>query len=287
MHASTTDRPATGLADPMVPEPYRVHRIRRETQDTFTLELVPAHGGEALAFAPGQSTMLYVYGVGEVPISICGDPARREVLIQTIRAVGPVTRALTTRKPGDLVGVRGPFGSTWPVEAAVDHDIVIIPGGIGLPPLRPAIYRFLAERERYGSLSLLYGARTPRDLVYRRELEHWRGRLDFDVAVTVDRATAAWRGNVGVVTTLIPRARFDPARTVALICGPEVMMRFAAMELQHRGVPPDQIYLSMERNMKCFIGFCGHCQFGPTLVCRDGPIFPYDRLAGLLAIREL
>jgi NAD(P)H-flavin reductase len=276
-----------GISDPMVPEPYRIRRVRRETYDTFTLELEPARGGDAVRFAPGQSTMLYVFGVGEVPISICGDPARRDLLVQTVRAVGTVTRALTACKRGDLVGVRGPFGSTWPVEEAVGHDVLIIPGGIGLPPLRPAIYRLLAERGRYGNISLLYGARTPDDLVYRREVERWRGRLDFDVAVTVDRATAEWRGNVGVVTTLITRARFDPARTVAMICGPEVMMRFAALELQDRGVPPSQIYVSMERNMKCFIGFCGHCQFGPTFVCRDGPVFPFDRLAGLLATREV
>jgi NAD(P)H-flavin reductase len=276
-----------GIPDPMLPEPYRVRRLRRETQDTTTLELELAHGGGALHFAPGQSSMLYVFGVGEVPISISGDPARRDVLVHTVRAVGAVTRALTSCKRGDLVGVRGPYGSAWPVDEAAGHDVLVIPGGIGLAPLRPAIYRLLARRERYGNVSLLYGARTPGDLVYRRELERWRGRLDFEVAVTVDRATAEWRGNVGVVTTLIPRARFDPARTVALVCGPEVMMRFVAQDLMNRGVPPGQIFVSMERNMKCFIGFCGHCQFGPTLVCRDGPVFPFDRLAGLLATREV
>lgn len=278
---------AVDHADPMLPEPYRMRRVRRETSDTYTLELEPAHGGEALRFAPGQSTMLYAYGVGEVPISICGDPARRDVLKQTVRAVGAVTRALVSSRPGTMIGVRGPFGSTWPVDEALGHDVLVIPGGIGLPPLRPAIYQMLAARERYGSISLLYGARTPGDLVFRRELERWRGRLDWDVTVTVDRATGAWRGNVGVVTTLIPRARFDPASTVALVCGPEIMMRFVAQELEQRGVPAEKIYLSMERNMKCFIGLCGHCQFGPSLICRDGPILPFSRLRGLLATREV
>ncbi len=282
MHHTTV-----AIPDPMVPEPYRVRRVRRETADTFTLELEPAHGGEALRFAPGQSAMLYVFGVGEVPISICGDPADRAVLVHTVRAVGAVSRALTTRKRGDLVGVRGPYGSAWPVDEAAGHDVLAIPGGIGLAPLRPAIYRLLAQRERYGNVTVLYGARTPDDLLYRRELERWRGRLDCEVAVTVDRAAGDWRGTVGVVTTLIPRARFDPARTVAMVCGPEVMMRFVALELQKRGLPPNRIFISMERNMKCFIGLCGHCQFGPTFICRDGPVFPYDRLQGLLAMREV
>lgn len=273
-------------AEPMLPRPFRVERARRDTADTWTLDL-RALDGQPLTFAPGQFTMLYVFGVGEVPISISGDPARPETLVHTVRAVGSVSRAITQLRRGDVVGVRGPYGSYWPVEAAEGHDVVLVPGGIGLPPLRPALYHLLAHRERYGRIILLYGARTPDDLLFMRELERWRGRLDLEVAVSVDSAPSHWRGDVGVVTTLIPLARFDPARTVAMTCGPEVMMRFVAAALQQRGVPTEQIYLSMERNMRCAIGLCGHCQFGPTFVCKDGPVFRLDQIARLLSIREV
>ena len=273
--------------DPMRPEPYYVRRRRIETADTFTLALTPVHAGSTLAYAPGQFTMLYAFGVGEVPISISGDPARPDALVQTIRAVGPVTAALGRLKRGDVVGVRGPFGTAWPLAAAEGHDVVLVPGGIGLAPLRPALYHLLAQRERYGRVILLYGARTPGDLLYRREVQRWRAHLDLEVGVTVDRAAADWRGAVGVVTTLIPRAPFDPAHTIALICGPEVMMRFTALELQERGVGPERIFVSLERNMKCALGWCGHCQFGPTFVCKDGPVFRFDRIKDWLGQQEV
>jgi len=159
---------------------------------------------------------------------------------------------------------------------------VVVAGGIGLAPLRPVLYWVLAHRADYGRVVLLYGARTPQDLLYRRELEQWRARFDVDVYVTVDRGSQAWRGGVGVVTSLIPKAPFDPRDAVAMMCGPEVMMRYTALELQRRGVPVGQIYVSMERNMKCAVGFCGHCQFGQYFVCRDGPVFPYDRVQELI-----
>ncbi len=278
---------APGVADPMLPELYRIERVGRETGDTFTLELEPLYGGRALSFGAGQFTMLYAFGVGEVPISISGDPTRPGRLVHTIRDVGTVTHALAALKKGDTVGVRGPFGICWPVEDAEGGDLVLIPGGIGLAPLRPALYHVLAHRDRYNRVFVLYGARTPHDLLYHRELQRWRSHLDVEVAVTVDRASAAWHGNVGVVTTLIPRAAFDPTRTTAMICGPEVMMRFVALELQKREVAPENIHISMERNMKCAIGFCGHCQFGPTFICKDGPVFRYDRVSGFLGIREV
>jgi NAD(P)H-flavin reductase len=165
--------------------------------------------------------------------------------------------------------------------------VVIVAGGIGLAPLRPALYHLIAERQHYGRVVLLYGTRTPDDIPFRRELQQWNSRFDLEVLVTVDRAVGHWRGNVGVVTSLIPRAPFDPESTLAMVCGPEIMMRFTVQELQRRGVAPENIYLSMERNMKCAVGFCGHCQFGPTFICKDGPIFRYDRLQPLLAIREI
>ncbi|MDQ7041676.1 MAG: FAD/NAD(P)-binding protein [Rhodothermus sp.] len=270
---------------PMTPARWRVVRRRRETLDTYTLELEPLDTS-GLAFCPGQFNMLYVFGVGEVPISISGDPARPDRLAHTIRAVGAVSSALCNCKPGEVIGVRGPFGSAWPVEAAEGYDVVVMAGGIGLAPLRPAIYHLLQHRDRYGNLVLLYGARTPRDLLYVRELERWRGRFDVQVEVTVDHAGAGWFGHVGVVTTLLPRAYFDPDETVAFVCGPEIMMRFAAQALIERGVAPEHLYLSMERNMKCAIGLCGHCQFGPVFICKEGPVFNFARVARLLTIRE-
>lgn len=278
---------APGGLGPMVPRPHTVQRVRQETYDTFTLELSAAagNGENAFRFSPGQFNMLYVFGVGEVAISISGDAARSEKLVHTVRAVGATTKALRRLRRGDTVGIRGPFGSQWPVEAAAGRDVLIIAGGIGLAPLRPVIYHILRHREKYGNVALLYGARTPADLLYTKELEQWRGRFDLDVQVTVDRADASWRGRVGVVTNFIPRVRFDPAEAAAMICGPEIMMRFAVHELQEREVPGKNIYISMERNMKCAVGFCGHCQFGPTFICKDGPIFAYESVQSLLAIR--
>jgi NAD(P)H-flavin reductase len=263
----------------MSPRPYCVQRLRVETDDTFTFKLAPADGGAGFSFAPGQFNMLYVFGVGEVPISISSDPSDSPALQHTTRVVGTVTKAMGHLKVGNTIGVRGPFGTHWPVENAAGRDVVIVAGGIGLAPLRPALYRLMAEREKYRKIVLLYGTRSPEDILYRRELEHWRGKFDLEIQVTVDRAASSWRGNVGVVTTLIGRAPFEPLNTVALVCGPEVMMRFTVMELQKRGVAAEQTYVSMERNMKCAVGFCGHCQYGPTFVCKDGPVFRFDRIA--------
>jgi len=271
----------------MMPDLYQVRQMRRETDDTFTLQLVSAGGRQPFEFAAGQFNMLYVHGIGEVPISISGDPGRPEALVHTTRAVGAVTRAMRTLKAGDLLGVRGPFGVGWPVQQAVGRDVMVVAGGIGLAPLRPAIYQMLANRDRYGKLVILYGTRTPADILFRKEIESWRARLDVEVYVTVDRATEGWHGNVGVVTKLIPKAPIDRARTVAMICGPEVMMRFTALELEKRGVDGDHIYVSMERNMKCGIGLCGHCQCGATFICQDGPVFRYDAIQGLLSQREI
>ncbi len=278
---------ATLLANPMLPHAYRVQRVRQETPDTFTLELEPENGTRALEFAPGQFNMLYAFGVGEVPISISGDPSKPTVLVHTTREVGMVTRAMRCLKPGDTLGVRGPYGSGWPVAQARGCDVVIVAGGIGLAPLRPALYQVLAARKYYGRVVLLYGTRTPADILFRRELQQWHSRFDLEIHVTVDRAMGNWRGNVGVVTSLIARAPFDPHSAVAMVCGPEIMMRFTMQELERRGVALENIYISMERNMKCAVGFCGHCQFGPAFICKDGPVFRYDRIQSLLAIREI
>jgi NAD(P)H-flavin reductase len=183
--------------------------------------------------------------------------------------------------------VRGPYGTPWPVESAEGSDVVFVAGGLGLAPLRPAIYHVLARREHYGRVVILYGTRSPSDILFRNEVERWRRRLDLEVLVTVDRADAAWRGDVGVVPRLIARAGFDPHSAVAMVCGPEVMMRFTANALQAAGVGSERIYLSMERNMKCAIGLCGHCQFGPDFVCKDGPVMRYDRIADIMTVREI
>ncbi len=275
------------IANPMLPHPYRIRQVRKETPDTFTLELAPVNGMNGLSFAAGQFNMLYVFGVGEIPISISGDPGQPEPLVHTTRAVGTVTKAMRNLKRDGVLAVRGPYGSHWPVEEAEGNDVVIVAGGIGLAPLRPAMYQILSQRGKFGKVVLLYGARTPTDILFRRQLEQWRAHLDLEVYVTVDRATEAWRGNVGVVTRLIPKAPFDPLNMVALVCGPEVMMRFTIAELQKRGVEAEQIFVSMERNMKCAVGFCGHCQFGPHFVCKDGPVFRYSQVKDLLTKWEI
>jgi NAD(P)H-flavin reductase len=263
---------ADGLA--LMPVPRRVVSRRQETHDTWTIELESGGG-----YAPGQFAMLYAFGVGEAPISLSHIGERNA---HTIRGVGAVTSALCA---ADVVGVRGPYGNAWPLEAAAGRDVVVVAGGIGLAPLRPVVHALLAGRERYGAVSLLYGGREPAELLYTDELERW-GR-DLDVAVTVDVPAPGWDGPVGVVTRLIARAALDPERTVAMMCGPEVMMRFAAAALRERGMPEDAIWVSLERSMQCGAGHCGHCQLGPLLICRDGPVFRLDLVASLMEVPQL
>lgn len=278
---------STGIPQPMVPLPHRIHKIRRETSDVFTLEIQPEACESGFPFAPGQFNMVYVFGVGEVPLSISGNPAQTKTLTHTVRGVGWVTRALKEMKKGDMIGVRGPFGVPWPMREAIGNDVLIVAGGVGLAPVRPVIYQLLAEREQYGNISILCGARSPSDILYAKELEKWRGRFDLHVDVTVDSAQRGWMGNVGVVTQLLPKAPFDPRNTVVMVCGPEIMMRFTVKELQRQGVEDADIFLTMERNMKCAVGFCGHCQFGPEFICKDGPVFRYDRIRNIFGKREM
>jgi NAD(P)H-flavin reductase len=208
--------------------------------------------------------MLYAFGAGEIAISMSGASSDRGRFIHTVRAVGAVSTKIAGLKTGDVIGLRGPFGTAWPVEAAEGKDVMIVAGGLGLAPMR-----------------------NPAGILYRHEIEQWRERLDVEIEVTVDHADDKWRGNVGVVPTLIPRMGFDPANTIAMVCGPEIMMRFTVNALCNVGVASDRIYLSMERNMKCAIGLCGHCQFGPDFVCKDGPVMRYDRIARIFAVREI
>ena len=274
-------------APALAPVPYRVVTRRQETHDSATIELEPAGERRLGDFAPGQFAMLYAFGAGEAPISVSGyDPSSGRVT-HTIRAAGAVTTALCATEPGGAIGARGPFGTGWPLEAARGADVVLVAGGLGLPPLRPVWEHVLAHPGDFGRPTLLYGGRSPGELFYRSALDAWQARPGADVAVTVDGAAAGWRGRVGVVTKLIARAAFDPARAVAMIVGPEVMMRFTVAALRARGVASERIYLSLERSMHCATGHCGHCMLGPEFVCKDGPVFRHDRVERWLAVRGL
>ena len=267
------------------PLPCRIAERRRETADTWTMRLEAAGDGGLDGFAPGQFAMLYVFGAGEVPISVSAIPAGGDALVHTVRAVGSVTRSLCDTPAGATIGLRGPFGRGWPVERAQGRDVVVVAGGLGLAPLRPVVHELVANRARYRRATLLYGGRSPSELLYRDELEAW-GR-ELDVELIVDAPEPGWDGEVGVVTRLIRRARLDPERTVALACGPEVMMRFAAAALRERGMAASDIWVSLERSMKCATGHCGHCQLGPLFVCKDGPVVTYDRVERLMAVPQL
>ncbi len=270
--------------DLMVPEPVRVLHRQQELETTWTLELEPGQAGRQ-PFLPGQFNMLYIFGVGEVPISLSGDAGQTETLVHTVRAVGPVSRKLAAMKPMDTLGLRGPFGVGWPMTAGEGADLLIVAGGLGLAPLRPAIYHVLRHRQRYGRVIVLYGTRSPDEILYSGQLEEWNKRPDLEIHITVDHAGGDWQGKVGVVPALVPTLDFDPENTVAMVCGPEIMMRFTVSALRDAGVEDESIYLSMERNMKCALGHCGHCQFGSTFVCKDGPVLSFDRVRGLLSLK--
>ncbi|GCD95835.1 FAD/NAD(P)-binding protein [Embleya hyalina] len=263
-----------------VPVPYRVVAHRVDTPDTATIVLEPADAALP-PFAPGQFAMVYAFGVGDIPLSVCDIDGPR--LAHTVRTVGAVSGALHDVRIGRTVGVRGPFGTGWELSEAEGRDLVVVAGGIGLAPLRPLVLAALATPERYRRLNVLIGGRTPDDLLYCGE--PWQAAAG--VRVTVDRAGPAWTGEVGLVTTLIDRADFEPPRTAAFICGPEPMIRATAADLVHRGVDPDRIRVSLERTMHCGTGHCGHCQLGPLLLCRDGPVVGWTRAEPLLMVREL
>jgi NAD(P)H-flavin reductase len=267
----------------MVPHRYRLGWRRRDTADTVTFGLDPMDS-PLPAFSPGQFAMLYAFGIGEVPISVSATPDSGQ-LVHTVRDVGAVSRALCAASESQMVGVRGPFGTSWAAEDAVGRDLVIVAGGVGLAPLRPVVHQVLEQRGRFHRVCLLVGSRSPDALLFGDEFDTWARQLDLQVIV--DHADRTWEGRVGVVTDLVDTARFDAGSALALVCGPEVMMRFAARALLDAGVSADRVRISMERNMKCAIGHCGHCQFGAEFVCKDGPVFTYADVERLLRIREV
>lgn len=275
-------------ADPMLPFTMKVKKHFWETEDTFTIILEPDEERElGFRFKPGQFNMLYKFGLGESAISISSDSSKTNTIAHTIHKVGYVTSALSQLKKGDIIGVRGPFGSSWPVDEAKGKDVIIAAGGIGLAPLRPALYYIFKHRKEYGRVVLLYGSRTGLEMLYRVELEEWEKKHNIEILITVDRGDSSWRGNIGVVTNLFQTIKIDARSTLAMVCGPEIMMKFTIDELKKAGLNDSSIYLSMERNMKCAVGFCGHCQYGPNFICKDGPVFNFSKVKKIFDIWEL
>ena len=267
-----------------LPRPMRIRRVTQEVGRVFTWDLEP---GEPFEFKPGQFNMLYGHGVGEVPISMSGDAADPSKVRHTIRIVGRVTEVLGRLVEGDEVGVRGPFGSTWPLEQAYGQDVLFVAGGLGLAPLRPAILKVLANRGDYGDVTIIYGTRSPADILFREELQRWRGRFDVKLDAIVDHAGRDWFGAVGVVTRLVDSLDVDVDSCVAMLCGPEVMMRFTVRALEQLGLDASRVWVSLERSMRCAVALCGHCQLGGTFVCREGPVYRYDRMSDMLVVRGL
>jgi NAD(P)H-flavin reductase len=286
MTHETAEAAATRV-DPMRVTPVTIKKVTWETDDTFTLLLDMAGWTPPFAFQPGQFNMLYVFGVGEAAISISSDPWQTKTIAHTIHRVGMVTTALAQLKRGDAIGLRGPYGTSWPLAPARGKDVCVVAGGIGLAPLRPVITTLLRERTAYERILILYGARSPLDLLFRVELEAWARAYNVDVLVTVDRGDSSWKGHIGVVTNLFSYLKLDARATMAYVCGPETMMRYTVDELGRRGLEDGQIFLSMERNMKCAVGICGHCQYGPEFICKDGPVYLLPRIRPYLDKKEV
>jgi NAD(P)H-flavin reductase len=276
-------------ANPWLAHTVRIAGITAEITGvtTYDLEFTDPAQAAGYRFLPGQFNMLYLPGVGESAISLSAHPQSRGRWAHTIRTAGNVTQALARLGQGSTLGLRGPFGSSWPIAEYEDCDILFVAGGIGLAPLRPAIYHVLDRRSHYGRVTLLYGARSPEGMLYTREYDRWTSE-GFDVQTTVDRAATDWMGNVGTVTVLLDRLSLArPEKTILFTCGPDVMMHFTAQGALRRGLTAEQVWLSAERSMQCAVGLCGHCQLGPEFICKDGPVFRYDRLAPFFRVEGL
>jgi NAD(P)H-flavin reductase len=288
MIASEITRPAAIHTEHLL-EPFwaKVTAIKPEAEDvsTFSLSFIDPDVQSAYSFKPGQFNMVYIPGFGESAISISSDADDPLTLSHTIRFVGNVTHAASRLKVGDTIGIRGPFGSSWPVQQLEGMDIFIACGGIGLPPLRPVLYHIIRHREKYGKVTLLYGARASKNLLYPEEYDSWR-KANIDVEVSVDRGDDSWNGRVGVVPMWFYSFLIDAHKTAVLTCGPEIMIHFVIYEALARRIPSERIFVSLERNMKCGQGSCGHCQIGPYFVCKDGPVFRFDALEPFFNLEE-
>lgn len=284
------------MCDKTIPFDATIKWIKKETRDTATyaLKINNREIQRSYTFKPGQFNMLYLPGIGEAPISISSAPQDNEIM-HTIRIAGDVTTHISKLSPGDVIGVRGPFGSSWPLEEIEDRDLMIIAGGVGIAPLRSVIKHLLiSERKKKSSKQyltgkkiILYGAKTPKDMIFRDEFPRYMDA--FEVFLTVDKADPEeyWRGEVGLITGLLNKVPFNSLNTVVFMCGPEIMMQSMARELILRGVPGEKIFISMERNMNCGMGICGHCMFGPKFVCKDGPVFRFTDIEGFLGVKEI
>jgi len=274
--------------DPLLPEPAQIVEKRSFAPDihSYRLRLLDPAARLRFDFAPGQFNMVYAPGVGEVAISICSDP-EDELLEHTIRIVGRTTQVIGRLGVGDVLGLRGPYGRGWPLHEARYKDVLFVTGGLGCAPVTGAIQYILRRRQSYGQLTILHGVKKSADLVHRDFFEQWRRAPQTRVLLTSDQPDRAWHNRVGVVTDLFEEVALDPERTVAFMCGPEVMIRYGARILRGRGLGESRIFVSLERNMKCAVGLCGHCQLGPLFVCKDGPIFPYARIRPLLEVPRL
>jgi NAD(P)H-flavin reductase len=278
---------AISPTEPMLPFWAEIVEIVHEAPavSTYWLQFLDPSLRDGFHFKAGQFNMVSVPGLGEAAISLSSDMEDTRRIGHTIRSVGNVTSAISHMKVGDVLGIRGPFGSWWSLDEYLGKDIVIAAGGIGLPPIRPVLYYVMNHRREFGRVIVLYGARSPNDLQFTREYKAWQEK-DIEISVTVDRGDDSWQGRVGVVPILFYNTRVDPHNTVILTCGPEIMIRFVIFEALARRVPPERIFVSLERSMKCGLGSCGHCQLGPFFVCKDGPVFSFDKLQPYVNVEE-
>lgn len=275
--------------NPHLPHPAEIVEKIQEREEVYTYRIRFCEEEQKLSyrFFPGQFNMLYAFGVGDVPMSIVSDPADSSLLDHTIRIVGTVTQALGRLEKGDRVGLRGPFGSAWPLEEAQGQDVIIVTGGLGCAPTLGALHYMFRRRDAYGTIKIIHGVKAPQDLIYQQRFREWGQAPDTEVYLTTDKPARQWKHKIGLVTHLLAEVQFNPDRSIVMMCGPEIMMRFTIKEFLSRGLNADRIYLALERNMKCAVGFCGHCQFGPHFICKDGPILRYDRIQEIFNIKEI
>ena len=271
------------MKDLYLPEIAVIDDRVEETGDvtTFTIRFKDVDVQDAFDYRPGQFVEVSVFGVGEIPISITSTPTRRGFLELNIKNVGLVSSVLHKLSVGSEIGLRGPFGNGFPFEKAFGKNLLFVAGGIGLAPLRSLINFALDRRDRFADFKILYGARTPADLDFKKELEQWARRPDVNLLITVDRGDDGWKGNVGVVTTLFPKADIKIDNTMAFVCGPPVMIPFVIRDLLKLGFPEEAIISTLERHMKCGVGKCGHCCVGEKYMCQDGPVFSYQEMKSL------